>query len=112
MEDGALSHARKRLGIEVFRRIFEKMVAYQAALPKDFYGLTSVAFDGTGATMPDTPSNRERFGRPHGGRGAGGYPQLRAGRAPAVAITHGGRYRLRSLQGQRQRGKKPHENNH
>jgi hypothetical protein len=28
--------------------------------------------------MPDTQSNRERFGLPNGGRGAGGYPQLRA----------------------------------
>ena len=78
VEDGALSHARKRLGVEVFRRIFQKMVAYQDTLPKDFHELTSVAFDGTGATMADTPSNRERFGRPNGGRGAGGYPQLRA----------------------------------
>jgi hypothetical protein len=78
VEDGALSHARKRLGIEVFRRIFQKMVAHQDTLVKDFHGLTSAAFDGTSATMADTPSNRERFGRPHGGRGAGGYPQLRA----------------------------------
>ena len=72
VEDGALSHARKRLGIEVFRRIFQKLVADQDTLPKDFHGLTSVAFDGTGATMADTPSNRERFGLPQGGRGAGG----------------------------------------
>jgi len=78
VEDGALSHARKRLGIEVFRRIFQKMVAAQDTLPKDFHGLTSVAFDGTSATMADTQSNRERFGLPHSGRGAGGYPQLRA----------------------------------
>jgi len=78
IEDGALSHARKRLGIEVFRRIFQKMVAYQDALPRDFHGFTSAAFDGTGATMPDTQSNRDRFGLPNGGRGAGGYPQLRA----------------------------------
>ncbi len=54
------------------------MVAHQDTLAKDFHGLTSAAFDGTGATMADTPSNRERFGLPHGGRGAGGYPQLRA----------------------------------
>jgi hypothetical protein len=78
VEDGALSHARKRLGIEVFRRIFQKIVAAQDTLPKDFHGLTSAAFDGTGATMPDTQSNRERFGLPNSGRGAGGYPQLRA----------------------------------
>lgn len=78
VQEGALSHARKRLGIEAFRRIFHKMVACQKTLPKDFHGLTSTAFDGTGATMPDTQENRERFGLPSGGRGAGGYPQLRA----------------------------------
>jgi Insertion element 4 transposase N-terminal len=78
VKEGTLSHARKGLGIEVFRRIFQKMVAHQDTLVKDFHGLTSVAFDGTSATMADTPSNRERFGLPNGGRGAGGYPQLRA----------------------------------
>jgi hypothetical protein len=64
VEDGALSHARKRLGIEVFRRIFQKMAAHQDTLVKDFHGLTSAAFDGTSATLADTPSNRERFGLP------------------------------------------------
>jgi hypothetical protein len=78
VEEGTLSHARKRLGVEVFRRIFQKMLAHQETLEKDFHGLTSAAFDGTTATMADTPSNRERFGLPKGGRGAGGYPQLRA----------------------------------
>jgi hypothetical protein len=31
------------LGCEVFRRIFQKMVAHHEKLPKDFHGLTSVA---------------------------------------------------------------------
>jgi len=76
--EGTLSHARIRLGCDVFRRIFEKMVAQHGKLPKDFHGLTSVAFDGTSATMPDTKENTRRFGVPKGGRGKGGYPQLRA----------------------------------
>jgi len=76
--EGTLSHARIRLGCEVFRRIFQKMVADQEELPKDFHGLTSVAFDGTSATMPDTKENTQCFGTPKGGRGKGGYPQLRA----------------------------------
>jgi len=76
--EGALSHARIRMGCGVFRRIFEKMVAHHEELPKDFHGLTSVAFDGTSATMPDTKENIQRFGVPKGGRGEGGYPQLRA----------------------------------
>jgi hypothetical protein len=76
--EGTLSHARIRLGREVFRRIFQKMVAHHEQLPKDFHGLTSTAFDGTTATMPDTKENKQRFGVPNGGRGEGGYPQLRA----------------------------------
>ncbi len=76
--EGTLSHARIRLGCEVFRRIFHKMVAHHEKLPKDFHGLTSVAFDGTSATLPDTKENKQRFGVPNGGRGEGGYPQLRA----------------------------------
>jgi len=76
--EGTLSHARMRLGEEVFRRIFQKMVVPAEQLPKDFHGLTSVAFDGTNATMPDTEENKQRFGVPKGGRGEGGYPQLRA----------------------------------
>ncbi len=75
--DGTLSHARKRLGVDVFRHILRHLVAQHSALPADFHGLTSVAFDGTTATMPDTPSNLERFGRPGGGRGQGGFPQTR-----------------------------------
>ncbi len=44
--EGTLSHARIRLGYEVFHRIFQKMVAHHKTLPKDSHGLTSVAFDG------------------------------------------------------------------
>lgn len=78
VQEGALSHARKRLGIEVFRRIFEKQTAPGGTRERDFHGLTSVAFDGTVMSLADTVSNRERFGRPKSGRGTGGYPQLRA----------------------------------
>ena len=76
--DGALSHARQRLGVEVFVRIFARWVARFHALPRDFHGRTSVTFDGTTATMPDTEGNRARFGTPRSGRGNGAFPQLRA----------------------------------
>ena len=75
--EGTLSHARKRLGVDVFRHIFGHQVALYSVLPADFHGLSSVAFDGTTATMPDTPSNQERFGTPNSGRGRGGFPQTR-----------------------------------
>jgi hypothetical protein len=48
------------------------------AIRRDFHELTSVAFDGTSATMADTKGNKQRFGVPNGGRGEGGYPQPRA----------------------------------
>ena len=75
--DGALSHARKRLGVEVFRRIFERLRPLAEALPMDFHGRTSAAFDGSSITMPDTASNQDQFGRPNSGRGKGGFPQMR-----------------------------------
>ena len=75
--DGALSHARKRLGVEVFRQIFERLRPLAEALPMDFHGRTSASFDGSSLTMPDTASKQGRFGRPKGGHGKGGFPQLR-----------------------------------
>ncbi len=75
--DGALSHARQRLGVEVFVRIFARWVTRFHAPPTDFHGRTSVAFDGTTATMPDTEANQARFGTPRSGRGQGAFPQLR-----------------------------------
>jgi len=77
ISDGALSHARNRIGVDVFRRLFQKMVTRPDALPKDFHGLTSTAFDGVTVTMPDTEDNKKQFGIPSGKRGPGGYPQLR-----------------------------------
>lgn len=75
--DGAISHARERLGVHVFQVIFQKMVSRCVTLPKDFHRFTSVAFDGSSITMPDTKDNKEAFGKPKGGRGEGAFPQLR-----------------------------------
>jgi len=74
---GAISHARKRLGVEVLRDLFctTRDKAYELAA--DFYGLTTMALDGTTMTMPDTPENLKRFGKPGGGRGQAGFPQTR-----------------------------------
>ncbi len=75
--DGAISHARERLGVDVFHVIFQKIVSRCVTLPTDFYRFTSVAFDGASLTMPDTKDNTEAFGKPKGGRGEGGFPQMR-----------------------------------
>ena len=64
--DGALTHARMRLGASVFRLVFRKISEKDGILhlPADFHGHSTVIFDGTTASMPDTEENRETFGRP------------------------------------------------
>lgn len=78
VKDGAVSHARVRLGVGVIRDIFYRLVRSAPAANPDFHQWTTVMFDGAAMTMPDTSSNRERFGKPKSGRGCGAFPQLRA----------------------------------
>ena len=78
VKDGAISHARMKLGVAVFRDIFYKFVLSFTLIQPDFYGWTTVMFDGTAMTMPDTKSNREKFGKPKSNRGSGAFPQIRA----------------------------------
>jgi hypothetical protein len=74
---GALSHARKRVGVVVFRTLLTKLRGQHGTLTPDFHGRISGAFDGSTGTMPDTPSNRDAWGKP-GSRGhAAAFPQLR-----------------------------------
>jgi hypothetical protein len=54
-------------------------------LTPDFHGLLSLAIDGTGLTMPDTPENVERFRKPGSGRGTAAFPQMRL--VGLVAVT-------------------------
>ena len=76
--NGALSRARHRLGVDVFIEIFRAKAPKNEDLSKDVHEMTSVAFDGTGVTTPDTKENADEFGIPSGGRGKGGFPQLRS----------------------------------
>ena len=78
VEDGAISHARVKMGVDVFRSIFYKFVSSFNNTMHDFYKWTTVMFDGTTMTMPDTKSNLEKFGKHKSGRGFGAFPQLRA----------------------------------
>jgi len=78
VKDGAISHARVKLGINVFRDLFHKFTSKFKDISPDFYGFISVAFDGTSMTMPDTKSNQNEFGKPKSGRGYGAFPQMRA----------------------------------
>jgi hypothetical protein len=45
-----------------------------------------MAVDGSGMTMPDTPANVERFGRPGTGRGKAAFPQTRVVALVATAV--------------------------
>ena len=78
VKDGAISHARVKLGVPVFRDIFYKFVLSFTSINPDFYGWVTVMFDGTSMTMPDTESNRNKFGKPKSSRGSGAFPQMRA----------------------------------
>ena len=73
-----LSHAKVKLGVDVFRGLFHKFTSKFKDISPDFHGFVSVAFDGTSMTMPDTESNQEKFGKPKSGRGYGAFPQMRA----------------------------------
>jgi hypothetical protein len=85
VSDGALSHARVKLGVEVFRVLWTKLVASFHPLPADFHGLTSVIFDGSTGTMPDTADNRATFGKPSARTGSAAFPQVRLMGLLAVA---------------------------
>ncbi len=77
ISDGALSHARERVGTTVFQRVFEKLRGQHPPLTADFHGRISAAFDGSTGTMPDTPSNRKAWGKPGSSRGTAAFPQMR-----------------------------------
>jgi len=85
LSDGAISHARVKLGVEVFRVLWTKLVASFQPLPADFHGLVSVIFDGSTGTMPDTEANRAAFGKPRARRGTAAFPQVRLMGLLAVA---------------------------
>ena len=85
VSNGAISHARVKLGVEVFRVLFTKQVASFPALPTDFHGWRSVIFDGTTGTLPDTEPNRTEFGKPHARNGSAAFPQVRLMTLLAVA---------------------------
>lgn len=77
VSDGAISHARAKLGAEVFRVLFVKQVSVFETLAADFHGRVSVAFDGSTGTMPDTEENRVFFGKPSARKGTAAFPQVR-----------------------------------
>ena len=78
VKDGTISHARLKMGVDVFRDIFNRFVStFKDKATPDFYGWVTVMFDGVSMTTPDTKSNLERFGKHKSGRGQSGFPQIR-----------------------------------
>jgi hypothetical protein len=77
VKDGAISHARVKLGVAVFRDIFSSFVLSFTGIQPDFHGLVTVIFDGVAMSMPDTDSNQDRFGKPKARGGYGAFPQMR-----------------------------------
>ena len=76
----ALCQARQRLGLAPVRRLFELVVHLLATpqTPGAFYkNWRLMALDGSIYNVPDSPENAAAFGRPHGGRGDGAFPQVR-----------------------------------
>jgi hypothetical protein len=76
LEDDAISHARKRLGVDPLRRFF-RFQAAQIRPDPSFHGRVVWSFDGSMLTMPDTQPNRRIFGLPQASRGRSAFPQLK-----------------------------------
>jgi len=75
--DGAISHARERVGVDPLKDLFQASVEIAAKPKADFHGLVSMAVDGSQLTIPDTPENALEFGKPRSGRAVGAFPQVR-----------------------------------
>jgi hypothetical protein len=76
IDDDAIAHARKRLGVDPVRRFF-RLRAAEIQPPPSFHGLRVWSLDGSMLTMPDTPENREVFGLVKASRGRSAFPQLK-----------------------------------
>jgi len=77
----AISQARYRLTakpvVELYRRVCQAM-ATQATVGAFLFGLRMMAIDGATEDVADSPANVAFFGRHHGSRGDGAFPQMQA----------------------------------
>lgn len=76
VSDGAIAHARHRLGVRPLRHFFQAQAGDIRPAPS-FKGLRVWAFDGTSLTMPDTKENRRVFGLRKASRGRCAFPDLK-----------------------------------
>jgi transposase IS4-like protein len=98
----ALFQARKRLGSEPLRALFDKAVVPLAdpQVGGDFYrSWRLMSIDGLCLDVPDTDANVERFGRPASSRGGRPGRRVSAGPGPGVG-------RMRVARDHRRRGRR------
>lgn len=77
VSDGALAHARERLGPKPLRAFFDRL--REERPPPSFHGRRVAALDAVVLSLPDTSANSKRFGRHRTGKGRAPFPQLRLG---------------------------------
>ncbi len=75
--DGAITRARLRVGIDVFRILYYKQSQKFQEIPPDFHGFVTVMFDRVVLTMTDTDSNVKKFGKHKTKRGSSAFPMMR-----------------------------------
>jgi hypothetical protein len=73
--EGAIAHARERLGVEPLRFFFREQ-GVRVQPPATFHGLRVWAGDGMKTYVPDTPQNVAAFGRPSAKEGTLPFPQM------------------------------------
>lgn len=77
---GAIPQARKSLGVDPVRALFETTAEHWARESGDLYrwrGLMVLGADGSTLRVPDSADNRKEFGLPPASRSTAGYPQVR-----------------------------------
>jgi hypothetical protein len=77
----AICQARYRLGAQPVVELFHRTctpLATEETSGAFLFGLRLMSIDGDVEDVPDTPANDAFFGRHHGGRGDGAFPQTRA----------------------------------
>jgi len=75
-----ISQARKRLGEEPMKRLYEEIaqpIATSETQGAHYRKWLTVAVDGTTMEVPDSKANREAFGMPHAEKGQAAYPRVR-----------------------------------
>ncbi|WP_240351674.1 IS4 family transposase [Streptomyces olivoreticuli] len=73
----SLTRARQRLGWPVMRDLFQCVARPLGRSAELFHGLRVLAMDGMMLAVPDSPGNREAFGKSGSQRSPIGYPQAR-----------------------------------